>query len=56
MSKDVVGERSALGEAKSEGLVDDAEVRMQGRVAIRKVRILPAISPRFPGVGSSSQG
>ena len=37
-------------------VVDRAQVRMQTRVAINRVRIPVAVNPRFPGPGSSSQG
>ena len=37
-------------------MLDDREEIMSERVAIRRVRIPPTVSLRFPGEGSSSQG
>lgn len=52
----VVGERERCSEAEPKGDVERRSVRMQTRVAINQMRILVAVNPRFPGLGSSSQG
>jgi len=52
----VVEERSLRSEAGRKWTVERREVRMQTRVAINRVRIPVAVNPRFPGLGSSSQG
>ncbi len=50
----VVGERILFGKAKLKGMVKKRIVRMQTRVAINQIRILVAVNPRFPRLGSSS--
>jgi hypothetical protein len=43
-------------EGRRKRRLDCMEVRMPERVAVNQVRILIAVSPRFPGAGQSAQG